>query len=136
MLISKIPLKLREFIRVNEILYNNGKLKNTICFTGDHGIGKTSVIMQYCDDYNIGIKKVSLSNIDDLGELSGLPCTEYEMELNNVYYWITSKVIDEFIKMGYKPTGKSRTGYCEPEWVSELRNHDTSILLIDDFTRA
>ena len=136
MLVSKIPSKLEEFINVNRILENNNKLKITLCFTGDHGIGKTSVIMQYCINNNIGIKKISLSNIDDLGELSGLPCAEYEMMLNDNAHWITSKVIEEFIKLGYKPTGNSRTGYCEPEWVSELRDHNTSVLLIDDFTRA
>lgn len=136
MLVSKITEKIDEFVKVNKILEDNNKLKNTLCFTGDHGIGKTSVIYDYCKNKNIGFEKISLSNLDDLGELSGLPCTEYEMIFEDTSYWITSKVIDEFIKMGYKPTGESRTGYCEPAWVSRLRDYEISILLLDDFSRC
>ena len=72
-----------------KLYIDNNKLKNTLCFTGDHGIGKTSVIYDYCKNKNIGFEKISLSNLDDLGELSGLPCTEYEMIFEDTSYWIT-----------------------------------------------
>ena len=39
MLVSKITEKIDEFVKVNKILEDNNKLKNTLCFTGDHGSG-------------------------------------------------------------------------------------------------
>lgn len=53
-----------------------------------------------------------------------------------VYSWVNNKEYDYKLNLNWHPTGKSRTAYSEPKWVSNLRNHERSVLILDDSLRA
>jgi len=50
------------------------------------------------------------------------------------YLWIDEQAIDEYVKRGYKFTGKKRMSYCPPEWIADKQGG--GILILDDWNRA
>jgi MoxR-like ATPase len=47
--------------------------------------------------------------------------------------WVDELAVQEYLKNGYKMTGKNRMSYCAPEWIAEKAG---GILLLDDWNRA
>jgi len=133
---SGVKSKLAQFIEANKILEKRGLLKNAINLEGVPGIAKTSSVIQFCKENNIGFEKVNMGTIDDLGEITGFPIKEFELKKGEEIFWANDKSFDIYIKDNYHPTGQTRTGYAEPKWVSNLKNYETSILLLDDSFRS
>lgn len=133
---SGLKEKLRQFIESNKILEKKGLLKNAINFQGLPGIAKTSSVIQFCNDNNIGFEKVNMGTIDDLGEITGFPMKEFQLSKEGDVVWVNDKSFDIYVGLGYKPTGETRTGYAEPKWVSNLKKYETGILLLDDSFRC
>lgn len=133
---SEVKSKIREFIASNAILETQGKLKNAINLIGQPGIAKTSSVLQVCAEDGIGVEKVNMANIDDLGEITGFPLKEYELDNGKEKVWVNEKSFDIHVSSGYTPTGSTRTGYAEPKWVSRLKDYKTSVLLLDDSLRS
>lgn len=48
--------------------------------------------------------------------------------------WVDELAVGEYLKSGYKMTGKNRMSYCPPEWIADKK--DGGILLLDDWNRA
>ena len=48
--------------------------------------------------------------------------------------WVDELAVAEYLKNGYKMTGKNRMSYCAPEWIADKK--DGGILLLDDWNRA
>lgn len=48
--------------------------------------------------------------------------------------WVDELAVGEYLKTGYKMTGKNRMSYCPPEWIADKK--DGGILLLDDWNRA
>ena len=48
--------------------------------------------------------------------------------------WVDELAVQEYLKNGYKMTGKNRMSYCAPEWIADKK--DGGILLLDDWNRA
>tara|TARA_B110000196_G_scaffold319191_1_gene336486 strand:- start:4038 stop:5306 length:1269 start_codon:yes stop_codon:yes gene_type:complete len=48
--------------------------------------------------------------------------------------WVDELAVQEYLKNGYKLTGKNRMSYCAPEWIADRKNG--GILLLDDWNRA
>jgi len=48
--------------------------------------------------------------------------------------WVDELAVQEYLKNGYKMTGKNRMSYCAPEWISDAK--EGGILLLDDWNRA
>lgn len=48
--------------------------------------------------------------------------------------WVDELAVAEYLKNGYKMTGKNRMSYCPPEWIADKKSG--GILLIDDWNRA
>jgi hypothetical protein len=48
--------------------------------------------------------------------------------------WVDELAVQEYLKTGYKMTGKNRMSYCPPEWIADAK--DGGILLLDDWNRA
>jgi hypothetical protein len=48
--------------------------------------------------------------------------------------WVDELAVNEYLKNGYKMTGKNRMSYCPPEWIADKK--DGGILLLDDWNRA
>ena len=48
--------------------------------------------------------------------------------------WVDELAVQEYLKNGFKMTGKNRMSYCPPEWISNKKKG--GILLLDDWNRA
>ena len=48
--------------------------------------------------------------------------------------WVDELAVQEYLKNGYKITGKNRMSYCAPEWIADKK--EGGILLLDDWNRA
>tara|TARA_R110000782_G_scaffold220715_1_gene307938 strand:- start:108 stop:1379 length:1272 start_codon:yes stop_codon:yes gene_type:complete len=48
--------------------------------------------------------------------------------------WVDELAVQEYLKTGYKMTGKNRMSYCAPEWIADKK--EGGILLLDDWNRA
>ena len=48
--------------------------------------------------------------------------------------WVDELAVQEYLKNGYKMTGKNRMSYCAPEWIADAK--EGGILLLDDWNRA
>ena len=48
--------------------------------------------------------------------------------------WVDELAVQEYLKNGYKMTGKNRMSYCAPEWIADAKSG--GILLLDDWNRA
>ena len=54
--------------------------------------------------------------------------------VKKVGVWVDELAVAEYLKNGYKMTGKNRMSYCAPEWIADKK--DGGILLLDDWNRA
>lgn len=134
-------------------LQKRGELPIAIGFEASAGIGKTSLIQQVAKERNMGYTKVSLHEMDEAGDLLGMPQIEYECQLarkitdtdGNVTWkildstaWLNSKQLDSMSKnktFSFKQTGNTRMGYAKPAWVPEY-NENGTLVCLDDYTRA
>jgi hypothetical protein len=48
--------------------------------------------------------------------------------------WVDELAVEEYLRQGWKVTGKNRMSYCAPEWISDKKKG--GILLLDDWNRA
>ncbi len=48
--------------------------------------------------------------------------------------WVDELAVSEYLKNGYKMTGKNRMSYAAPEWIADKK--EGGILLLDDWNRA
>ena len=48
--------------------------------------------------------------------------------------WVDELAVEEYLRQGWKVTGKNRMSYCAPEWIADKK--DGGILLLDDWNRA
>jgi len=48
--------------------------------------------------------------------------------------WVDELAVEEYLRQGWKMTGKNRMSYCAPEWIADKK--DGGILLLDDWNRA
>lgn len=155
---------LNHIINNNKFLQENNKMPVAIEVMGESGIGKTSTIIQCAKENNLNFVKLNLAQIEELGDLVGFPVRQFQMfkeiktetnsnsinyttaqkisAINNVNsidtkkvgVWVDELAVTEYLKNGYKVTGKNRMSYCAPEWIADKK--EGGILLLDDFNRA
>lgn len=155
---------LNHIINNNKFLQKNNKMPVAIEVMGESGIGKTSTIIQCAKENNLNFVKLNLAQIEELGDLVGFPVRQFQMfkeikteinsnsinyttaqkisAINNVNsidtkkvgVWVDELAVTEYLKNGYKVTGKNRMSYCAPEWIADKK--EGGILLLDDFNRA
>lgn len=132
--ISDVKSVLNHIITNNRYLEASGKKKNAVAIESDAGIGKTSIVEQVAKENNLHFTKISLSQIEQTGDICGFPLREFEyVDANNNHSWMNEKHL-ESLEKGVCLTGQSRTVYAPPSWVPT----DTkgTVLLLDDWTRA
>jgi len=134
---STIKNILYHIISNNQSLAEQGKKKNALLIEGPAGLGKTSVVQQVAESVGFNFVKVNLSNVEQAGDLCGFPIREFEYTDSDLRpHWINEvDAASPGALDGLKRTGKTRTGYCKPDWVPEEDGNGT-ILLLDDFTRG
>ncbi|CAI8203131.1 MAG: Uncharacterised protein [Arcobacter lacus] len=85
-------------------------------------------------------KQVPAKKIDDISytaaqraaassDLANLKTTTKKVGM-----WVDELAVQEYLKNGYKMTGKNRMSYCAPEWIADAKSG--GILLLDDWNRA
>ena len=150
-------------INNNRYLQEQGKLPVSIEIVGESGIGKTSTVVELAKENNLNFVKLNLAQIEELGDLVGFPVRQFQMykevkvapktkDINftsadaeamvaskmattkKVGQWVDELAVAEYLKNGYKMTGKHRMSYCAPEWNADKK--DGGILLLDDWNRA
>jgi len=57
-----------------------------------------------------------------------------QVTTKKVGLWVDELAVQEYLKNGYKMTGKNRMSYCPPEWIADKKSG--GILLLDDWNRA
>ncbi len=151
-------------IENNRFLQKESKPPVAIEVVGESGIGKTSTIVELAKENNLDFVKLNLAQIEELGDLVGFPVRQFQMykevkvkpsndginytaaqraaaskdvaniTTKKVGQWVDELAVGEYLKNGFKMTGKNRMSYCAPEWISDKKQG--GILLLDDWNRA
>jgi len=123
----------------NKYLQENGKIPVAVNIEGEAGIGKTSTILQYANENNLHFVKLSLSQLEELGDLVGFPVKEFEVaktteDGKRIAKWIPENIMPLYIQQKYVPTGEKRMTHAQPEWIQG--KGENGLLILDDYTRA
>jgi hypothetical protein len=123
----------------NKYLQENGKIPVAVNIEGEAGIGKTTTILQYAKENNLHFVKLSLSQLEELGDLVGFPIKEFEVSKTTedgkrVTKWIPENIMPLYIQQKYVPTGEKRMTHAQPEWIQG--KGENGLLILDDYTRA
>ena len=140
-------ITLNEFKEVfSYLLDNNKQLEDkglrpiAVGLEGEAGIGKTSLIEDIAKERGMTLCKVNLAQLEEIGDLVGLPIKEYEVawiENNQVKQtrWMPENQTKN-LDLRLKLTGKVRMSYAPPAWLPIEENPNGIILFLDDYTRA
>lgn len=134
---------LEYFINSNDNLEKQGKDPNAVSFLGHAGISKTSTVKQTAERLGMDYQIIRLSNIDGAEELIGFPVKEHFLvkevqedgKKTKKGIWVRDRNYDAYVKSGWRDTGKMRTGYAPPAWLTLLKS-EKSLLIIDDYNRG
>jgi hypothetical protein len=143
--INEVKDFLRHIVSNNQVIQTQGKNPVAVEVVGDSGIGKTSTIIQVAEELELNFVKLNLAQIEELGDLVGFPIVQYQIQEkmttsnpNEVRTprtaWVNEVSFQEYLKAGFKDTGKTRMSYAAPEWIAG--KEDGGILLLDDWNRA
>jgi len=125
-------------IKNNRYLQGNNKKPVAIEVVGESGIGKTTSIMDMAKEHNLDFVKLNLAQIEELGDLVGFPIKQFQMwkdqDGKKVGKWIDEVAVNDYSKLGFQTTGKSRMSYSAPEWIADKK--EGGVLLLDDWNRA
>ncbi len=135
--IEEMKELLKHIVTNNRVLQEKGKIPVAVNIEGIAGIGKTSLLYQLASELNMGMTKISLSQLDELGDLIGFPLKEFEVckkDAPDQCKWIPETMLPTYVASGYKPTGEKRMSHAIPEWIQgKGENH---FLVLDDYSRA
>ena len=150
-------------IKNNRFLQEGNKNPVAVEIVGESGIGKTSAVIDLAKENELNFVKLNLAQIEELGDLVGFPVRQFQMfkekqvpkridDLNytqaqkaaavaqmsgitkKIGQWVDELAVEEYLRNGWKMTGKNRMSYCAPEWISDKK--EGGILLLDDWNRA
>ena len=136
---------LRHIITNNQVIQANGKNPVAVEVVGDSCIGKTSTVIQLAEELNLNFVKLNLAQIEEIGDLVGFPVVQYQIQERMTTSnpdevrtprtaWVNEAAFQEYLKAGFKDTGKTRMSYAAPEWIAG--KDEGGILLLDDWNRA
>ena len=143
---NKVQLNSKELKEtLTYLIKNNRELQDdnlkpvAISICGAAGLGKTSVVEQLAEELEIKhIEVINLAQLDELGDLVGIPVKEYQLvmrvEGKQLGKWVDEKIMDSFLKEGWQPNGQSRMTYAKPAWIAG--KGENGVLILDDYTRA
>jgi len=133
--LDELKAFLRHIVANNQHIQKEGKIPVAVNIEGEAGLGKTSSLLQLAEELNMQIVKLSLSQIEELGDLVGFPVKEFEMVKDDgKKVWIQDAVMSMYIQAKYKPTGQKRMTHAAPEWIQG--RGEGGFLILDDYTRA
>lgn len=122
----------------NKILTDKGDAKHAINFVGAAGLGKTNSVMQVAEERGCQCISLVLSQLEEVGDLTGLPITLYKViSPEGKETEVADKLVPSLIQAGYTLCTNCApiTSNAKPSWVPE-DNGQECILFLDDFTRC
>lgn len=124
----------------NTKLIDEGLTPIAIGIEGEAGVGKTSLVEQVAKERGMTLCKLNLSQLEEIGDLTGFPIKEYEVawiEKGEVKQkrWMNEHQIKN-LDIRLKLTGKVRMSYAPPAWLPLEENPNGTIVFLDDFSRA
>lgn len=134
-------ITLNEFVEILKYLIKNnvsmveqGRSPLAIGIEGEAGLGKTSVLMQVCNELNYGCIRLNLAELEEVSDLTGFPIKEYKTKTGE---WIPADLVSKYCDQDIF-TNESRMSYAVPEWLpsSDGEGKDGWLLILDDYTRA
>lgn len=140
-------MTLSEFTGVfNYLLDNNKRLQDegqtsiAIGLEGPAGIGKTAVVEEVAQKRGMTFCKLSLSQLEEVGDLCGFPLKEVLLQWKTKdgetkTRWWPESMLNK-IPPSVAVTSTTRMGYAAPAWLPREDNPNGTILLLDDFSRA
>ena len=143
---NKVQLNSKELKETfSYLILNNRELQEqnlkpvALSICGPAGLGKTSVIEQLAEELDIKhVEIINLAQLDELGDLVGIPIKQYQLVIKQgdkqVGNWVDEKIMDSYIKDGWKASGQSRMSYAKPAWIAG--KGENGVLILDDYTRA
>lgn len=135
--IEEIKSTLNYLLDNNLELVEQGLDKIAINIVGEAGIGKTSIIKQMAEERGAGYKRLNLSELEEIGDIVGIPQKEFLMTKDNEEKRVAEKLIPQFVNLGYNlcPDCDPVMSYAIPEWVPTDPDKEF-VLFLDDFSRA
>ena len=140
-------MSISEFTDVfNYLLDNNRKLEEegltpiAIGLEGEAGIGKTAICEEVAQKRGMTFCKISLSQLEEVGDLCGMPIKEVMLQWKTkdgeikTRWWPESNLSK--VPQGITITNNMRTSYASPAWLPREENKNGCIALLDDYTRA
>jgi hypothetical protein len=143
--VKELKTVLHHIIETNKQLQSKGQVPVAINVTGPAGLGKTSTIRQAGIEAGFkpeNVELLNLSALEEIGDLIGIPVTEYKM-LRQVDQegktitqgkWVSETALSSYERSGWVATTESRMSYAPPSWVQGKTG--PGILILDDYTRA
>lgn len=126
---------IKYMITQNVDLANNNHMPVALNIEGAPGIAKTSVVKQICEELNTHYYiRINVGEIE-LGDLVGMPLTQYKVCKNEECLWIGDKLLNDYLLQGYHATGESRMSYAKPEWLVGKEDKPV-VLILDDYNRG
>lgn len=124
-------------IKNNQLLQELGQVPVALELESPPGIGKTSLVADIAKSLNMNIVTLNLAQLDELGDLVGLPLKEYEFcKEDGNCVWVPEKTSSYYMTApGWTFTNNTRTHYSKPFWLSDNFTNGL-ILCLDDYTRA
>lgn len=97
---------------------------------------KTSIVKEIAEERGAGYKRLCLSELEEIGDLVGSPVREYIMRKNDEERWISEKIVDRYLSMGWEICEycEPRMSYAVPSWVPKDPEQEF-VLLLDDYSR-
>jgi hypothetical protein len=145
--IKQLSGVLTHMINNNKQLQAVGQVPVAMNVVGPAGLGKTSIIKQVGKAMGYqkeNIVMLNLSTFEEIGDLIGIPLTEYRMSKENKVkegekktfsaMWVKEQAIPSFKELGFNVTNQSRMSYAPPEWIAGIKG--PGLLILDDYTRA
>lgn len=126
---------LTHIINNNKFIQDSGKKPVSVSILGHAGLGKTTLVEELQKELKLNhFEYINLAQIDELGDIVGVPIKQYWIKNNTSGKWIDELLIPQFTKEGWQVTNNSRMSYAKPQFVAGKGEH--GILLLDDYTRC
>lgn len=131
---SEVKAILSDVIDNNILLAEKGRQPIAFNIEGLAGISKTSIVKELGEQKGLHFIRINCAEIES-ADLVGYPIVEYKMCKGNDCFWISDKLVQDYILQGHHATGESRMSYAKPMWLVG-KEDKPCILLLDDHTRA
>lgn len=137
---SQMKDVLRDLIRQNEVLAAQGKMPIAYNIEGAAGISKTSICKQIATEFDHHFVRLNVAELE-ASDIIGYPLVQYELckkpkgDEEGECLWISEKLINNYLLLGYEATNESRMTFSKPEWIQGKEDKPV-LLLLDDYSRA